>query len=67
MKKLMNQAYLAALFASLLGPEEERERGDVPGWVMVTMMTALLVAAILVVAQDALITMFNNAMSTLNR
>lgn len=67
MKKFMNQAYLAALFASLLGPEEERERGDVPGWVMVTMMTALLVAAILVVAQDALITMFNNAMSTLNR
>lgn len=67
MKKLMNQAYLAALFASLLGPEEDRERGDVPGWVMVTMMTALLVAAILVVAQDALITMFNNAMSTLNR
>ena len=67
MKKLMNQAYLAALFTSLLGPEEERERGDVPGWVMVTMMTALLVAAILVVAQDALITMFNNAMSTLNR
>lgn len=47
--------------------EDNHERGDVPGWVMVTMMTAILVAAILVVAQDALVNMFNNAMSMLNR
>lgn len=26
---------------------EDRERGDVPGWVMVTVMTAILVVAIL--------------------
>ncbi|HEV7206180.1 MAG TPA: hypothetical protein VGN18_16360 [Jatrophihabitans sp.] len=26
---------------------EDRERGDVPGWVMVTVMTAVLVVAIL--------------------
>jgi hypothetical protein len=26
---------------------DERERGDVPGWVMVTVMTAILVVAIL--------------------
>lgn len=30
---------------------------------MITMMTAILVAALLVVAQDALVNMFNNAMS----
>lgn len=29
-----------------LGGRERDERGDVPGWVMVTMMTALLVAAL---------------------
>jgi hypothetical protein len=33
---------LAARFA-----REDRERGDVPGWVMVTVMTAILVVAIL--------------------
>lgn len=69
MKKLMNETYLKALLA-LFAPgrlEDDRERGDVPGWVMITMMTAILVAAILVVAQDALIGMFNNAMSMLSR
>lgn len=44
-------------------PALDGERGDVPGWVMITMMTAILVAGLLVVAQDALINMFNNAMS----
>ena len=27
--------------------EQDRDRGDVPGWVMVTVMTAILVVAIL--------------------
>jgi hypothetical protein len=27
--------------------DEDRERGDVPGWVMVTVMTAILVVAII--------------------
>lgn len=43
--------------------QDARDRGDVPGWVMITMMTAILVAALLVVARDALINMFNSAMS----
>lgn len=69
MKNLMNETYLKVML-SLFAPstsEDHRERGDVPGWVMITMMTAILVAAILVVAQDALIGMFNNAMSMLSR
>lgn len=37
------------------------ERGDVPGWVMVTLMSALLVAAVYAVAGDALVDMFDNA------
>lgn len=49
--------------AWLQEPAFEKERGDVPGWVMITMMTAILVAGLLIVAQDALINMFNDAMS----
>lgn len=38
------------------------ERGDVPGWVMITLMSAVLVAALLALAGPALETMFNQAM-----
>jgi len=38
------------------------ERGDIPGWVLVTLMTALLVAAIWGVAQGTLVNLFNRAM-----
>jgi hypothetical protein len=39
-------AGLAAFAARVRG--EDPERGDVPGWVMITVMTAALVLAILV-------------------
>lgn len=35
------------LVARWLAASAEDERGDVPGWVMVTVMTAILVVAIL--------------------
>jgi hypothetical protein len=38
------------------------ERGDVPGWVMITLMSAVLVAALLALAGPALESMFNQAM-----
>lgn len=43
---------------------DHRERGDVPGWVMITLMSAVLVAALLALAGPALETMFNQAMDT---
>lgn len=43
-----------------------RERGDVPGWVLITLMTAGLVAAIWVVAEDQLQAMFRRAMSSVD-
>ena len=43
--------------------KQHPERGDVPGWVMITMMSAILVAAILAAAQPALLKMFNDAMA----
>lgn len=39
-----------------------RERGDVPGWVLITIMTAGLVSALWVVADDKLKELFNNAL-----
>lgn len=39
-----------------------RERGDVPGWVMITLMSAVLVAALLALAGPALEGLFNQAM-----
>ncbi|MET3919705.1 hypothetical protein [Arthrobacter sp. UYEF20] len=38
------------------------ERGDVPGWVMITLMSAVLVAALLAIAGPALEGLFNQAM-----
>jgi hypothetical protein len=40
------------------------ERGDVPGWVLITLMTAGLVTALRVVAKGQLISMFQNALSS---
>jgi hypothetical protein len=39
------------------------EQGDVPGWVLVTLMTAGLVVLLWAVAGPALRTVFNNAVS----
>lgn len=40
------------------------ERGDVPGWVLVTLMTAGLVTALWVIAGDALGRVFEEAISS---
>lgn len=40
---------------------QDRERGDVPGWVLITIMTAGLVTALWATAQGALTGLFNDA------
>jgi hypothetical protein len=40
------------------------ERGDVPGWVLVTVMTAGLVAALWAVAGDTLTAMLTDALNS---
>ncbi len=40
------------------------DRGDVPGWVLVTLMTAGLVSVLWFVAGDALVQVFQNAISS---
>jgi hypothetical protein len=42
---------------------DRRDRGDVPGWVLITVMTAGLVSAIWLLAGPALTSMFQDALS----
>ena len=55
-------AALVALTARL--EADDPERGDVPGWVMITVMTAALVLAILVPFRAAIVDAVNNALTS---
>ena len=48
---LIALAIASVLALRLKNKQDDPERGDVPGWVMITMMSAVLVAAILAIAQ----------------
>jgi hypothetical protein len=55
------------LLPLLLKPRPaHRERGDVPGWVLITVMTAGLVVLIWGVAGDQLKTMLQNALNSVS-
>lgn len=45
------------------GPDRD-ERGDVPGWVMITVMSAAIVAALTVLALPQLQQMLSNALNS---
>jgi type VI protein secretion system component VasF len=51
----------------IMAGADHPERGDVPGWVMITLMSAVLVAALLALAGPALEAMFNQAMDTVGK
>ena len=51
--------------ASLRRSEDDGDRGDVPGWVLITLMTAALVVLIWGVASDRLVEIFNRAMDSI--
>jgi hypothetical protein len=55
-------AALVALAERVRG--EDPERGDVPGWVMITVMTAALVLAILIPFREAIVTAVQNALDS---
>ena len=57
-------AALVRLWAELAAPRPRDERGDVPGWVLVTVMTAGLVMAIWGVAQGQLSSMLSSALGS---
>ncbi|MDO5645514.1 MAG: hypothetical protein Q4G21_07515 [Dermabacter sp.] len=43
------------------------DQGDVPGWVLITLMTAGIVVALWAVASPALISLFNQAIGEFSR
>jgi hypothetical protein len=59
-------AYLTAALAALADrlDDDDAERGDVPGWVMITVMTAALVLAILVPFRAAIVTAVQTALTS---
>ncbi|WGW10832.1 hypothetical protein LWF01_11985 [Saxibacter everestensis] len=65
MKRLPDSLQL--LFCQTLFRNEGRDRGDVPGWVLITMMTAGLVIALWALAGEALSTMFTDAMRSVTK
>lgn len=64
---LIALAVASVLVLRLKNKQDDPERGDVPGWVMITMMSAVLVAAILAIAQPALTKMFNDAIALVHQ
>lgn len=61
MNKLM--LLLLTLCLRVRGPRRRDERGDVPGWVLITLMTAGLVVVIWAMAGPALAGLFEQAIS----
>ena len=62
--------YVTTLFSSgvhSMSQEDHPERGDVPGWVMITLMSAVLVAGLLAIASPALEGLFNEAINRVSR
>lgn len=55
---------LAGILLVAVDRRRRTERGDVPGWVLVTVMTAGLVAALWAVAGDTLTTMLSDALAS---
>jgi hypothetical protein len=67
----MSQLTLAMtrLYLTLVPPPDRRsrdERGDVPGWVLITVMTAGLVMAIWGVAKGELTSMLRDALNSVH-
>lgn len=53
----------SAVWRRITADGERTDRGDVPGWVMITVMTAALVVAILVPFRTAIVAAVSKALS----
>jgi hypothetical protein len=53
----------ARCYGALLAPDRVSERGDVPGWVLITVMSAGIVVALGATATDQLSAMMSAALS----
>ncbi|MCP2047374.1 hypothetical protein [Paenarthrobacter histidinolovorans] len=66
-RKLSGGALLVNFVSRAAPRPGEQERGDVPGWVMITLMSAVLVAGLLALATPALNDLFTQAMSKVGK
>jgi hypothetical protein len=58
--------YLSAIYVRAIARITADDRGDVPGWVLVAVMTAGLVTALWLVADDALTSLFDRAINSVS-
>lgn len=56
---------LIAGIAALRSTDDDRDRGDVPGWVMITLMTAIVVVGLLAVFRDEVTDAVSRAFSSI--
>jgi len=61
MHQLISGLLMVRLTLLLTRERERDERGDVPGWVMVTLMTAMVVTALIPVVRTQLMDLLNAA------
>ena len=54
---------LCLVVALAAGPARRGERGDVPGWVMITVMTIVIASAILLIFQDRVTSFLNETLN----
>ena len=57
----MNTVTLSLVARLNSAEREDRDRGDVPGWVMITVMTAIVVIALLAVFREQVVNAVQNA------
>jgi len=59
---------VVARLTAVVDPEssENNDRGDVPGWVMITVMTAIVVIALLAVFKEQVTTAVTNAFQSVS-
>jgi heme/copper-type cytochrome/quinol oxidase subunit 4 len=50
------------LWKAFMHLQERDERGDVPGWVMITVMTIIIASSILVIFQTRVTSFLNDAL-----
>jgi hypothetical protein len=61
----MNAVAVLVTYLHARAAGADGERGDVPGWVLITLMTAVIVAGIWGFAQGALSNILNSALCTI--